>query len=136
MGTYYPRRTTISFSKQSGIHTISGKTDIQFHIPNYNGEQRFLQGNTSAGTKINPRVPEIYGTFGWTITSGILLRGHFGYRGEEWTDRGKNSGNNFEASLCASRASPISGAHSIVQSSAQNAFFNKIPITLTEQFYG
>jgi hypothetical protein len=63
-----------------------GKTDAQFRIPNYNGEQRFFQGNTSASTKINPEVQEIYGTFGVDNNTGCFTTGAF------WRSRGGMDG--------------------------------------------
>jgi hypothetical protein len=49
------------FQAIGNTYNIGRETDAQFRLPNYNGEQRFLQGNTSARAKINPRLPNIEG---------------------------------------------------------------------------
>jgi hypothetical protein len=114
------------------LYNIDGETNAQFRIPNYNGEQRFLEGNTSARAKSNPGVPEIYGTFGVDNSAVPFTSGAF------WTSRGGMGGAGRIALMILKHPFEPLGYHQYTMQATPSStgttcnFSSKIPITLKE----
>jgi microcystin-dependent protein len=109
----------------------SGSEDIDhFSIPNYNGERRFLQGNTSAGTKTSPGLPELTGWLSnvWqrntnpsTLSSGVFKNTTFNTIGTVGGAYYNDSFNDIQ--MKASWSNTIYGASTTVQPKAQDVIF-------------
>jgi microcystin-dependent protein len=111
------------FAAIGTLYNSGEEDENHFSIPNYNSERRFLQGNTTAGTKTPPGLPDITGTFGVDNNTGDFTTGAFFISRGGMGGAAGNSSSDFEASFSASRSSPIYGASTTVQPSAQDVIF-------------
>jgi microcystin-dependent protein len=109
----------------------SGQEDNDhFSIPNYNNERRFLQGNTTAGTKTSPGLPELRGQLSnvWqrNINPSSLATGVFKnvtFNNSDVNAGGTNYDSFNDIRMQASWYNPIYGASTTVQPNAQDVIF-------------
>jgi hypothetical protein len=110
------------FSAIGDIYNTGGELDNQFSIPNYNNEHRILQGNTVAGIKFSPGLPNITGSFGELIFTGGTGPFSQGNLIRIWGGGGGDY-HKYNVNFDASHSSQIYGASDTVQPPAQSVRF-------------
>jgi hypothetical protein len=117
------------FAAIGTLYNNGSEDNDHFSIPNYNTERRFLQGNTTAGNKTSPGLPELSGNLSnlWqrntdpsTLASGVFKNTTF----NRWDIGDGDTHSSFnDIRMQASWANPIYGASTTVQPSAQDVVF-------------
>jgi microcystin-dependent protein len=118
------------FSAIGTLYNSGSEDEYHFSIPNYNSERRFLQGNTSAGTKTSPGLPELSGHLSnvWqrntnpsTLSSGVFKNTTFNTIGTVGGAYYNDSFNDIQ--MQASWHNTIYGNSTTVQPKAQDVIF-------------
>jgi microcystin-dependent protein len=118
------------FSAIGTLYNSGSEDEYHFSIPNYNSERRFLQGNTSAGTKTDPGLPELTGWLSnvWqrntnpsTLSSGVFKNTTFNTIGTVGGAYYNDSFNDIQ--MQASWHNTIYGNSTTVQPKAQDVIF-------------
>jgi hypothetical protein len=113
------------FAAIGTLYNSGSEDSDHFFIPNYNNERRFLQGNTTAGTKTDHGLPELTGWLSnvWqrntnpsTLSSGVFKNTTFN---NSDVHAGGTSYDSFnDQQFLASWYNPIYGASTTVQPNA------------------
>jgi hypothetical protein len=118
------------FSAIGTLYNNGSEDNDHFSIPNYNGERRFLQGNTSAGNKTAPGLPELSGNLSnlWqgntnpsTLALGVFKNTTF--NNSDVNAGGYNYDSFNDIRMQASWHNAIYGASTTVQPPAQDVVF-------------